>query len=117
VAEVIYFRLTVFIAIFFFSACASISESSARFKSVDYNICDDEWVFWLEVPDGDSELGMARVPTSNVEVLTRTDGKTYATVKFFGSYDPVRCRYSRAVVLVPPGSELNLKKTIRIVPK
>lgn len=113
----IYFRLVLFAAIFFFSACASVSNSSAKFKSVDYNVCDDEWVFWLEVEDGDSELGMARVPASNVEVRVRTDGKAYATVKFSGTYDPVRCRYGRAVVLVPPGSELDLKKTLRIVPK
>ncbi len=114
----IYFRFVLFTAIFFFYGCANVSNSSARFDNVNYNICDNEWVFWLKVPTGDSDLGMARVPAKNVEVQRRTDGKPYATVRFLGRYDPVRCRYDRAIVFVPEGSEVpDLRKSIRIEPK
>jgi len=115
---VIYFRFVLFTAIFFFYGCANVSNSSARFKIVSYNACDNEWVFWLEVSDGDSNLGMARVPVKNVEVRIRTDGKPYVTVRLFGPHDPVRCRYGRAVILVPNEAELErYRTTMRVEPK
>lgn len=77
-----------------------------EFSSVVYDVTYDEFVFWFSVPYGSSDIGMARVCRSNVSVYLRSDGQCRTTVRLYGIYDDVRCRYSKAVILVPSHSEL-----------
>lgn len=85
-----------------FSGCSS----PERIDSVSFNALDGEWVIWLERGYEDADLVMARVPCGQVRVELRSDGENRTTVRLFGCRDPVRCRYNRAVILVPTESEL-----------
>lgn len=92
----------VLVALPLLNSCAAIESPTSReqiLESVAYNPCDNEWVFWLAVPYGSAELGMARIPAGKVSVCLRNGCADRTVVKFSGYCDQVRRRYGSALII------------------